>query len=332
MARKYEVAESVGKSWGHVDSYESIEKHHPTWVEDLNKRRYAEIDGSREEYVESPTHQRMVSKDLVLSVEGSALVDVPSPVSGYIRRSPRLDRWGTVEIYNRSSEDAELIARVRHMHPIHVQEGQKIEYGQLLGRQSNKAPPGVKVGLHTHIDFNEWQLNHFREYIRDLDTGVITPEGRIDEYQRRDSVRPHMDSERPADRWLGNTEPQQSLDSPRSYSDPRHPDHALHETIRRHLPAGTSDEMAAHVTLQAKVGCVRDAEHLDIVMVHEGRVFVMSKTPGFRAHVDLSETPPPISETMQRSESLDAQRAQQREQWMAQEQQLTQGRSLSRSL
>jgi len=58
MARKYEVAESVGKSWEHVDSYESIEKHHPTWVEDPNKRRYAEIDGSREEYVKSPTHQK----------------------------------------------------------------------------------------------------------------------------------------------------------------------------------------------------------------------------------------------------------------------------------
>lgn len=90
--------------------------------------------------------------------------------------------------------------------------------------------------------------------------------------------------------------------------------------------------MAAHITLQAKVGRVRDAEHVDVVMVHEGRVFVMSKTPGFRTHVDLSETPPPIGETMQRSESLDVERAQQREQWMAQEQQLSQSRSLSRSL
>lgn len=209
MARKYEVSESVGKSWEQVDSYESIEKHHPTWIEDLKKRKYDDIDGSREEYVESPSRQRMVSKDFVLSVEGSALVDVPSPVSGYVRRTPRLDRWGTVEIYNRLGEDAELIARVRHMEPIHVQNGQKIEYGQLLGRQGSKAPPGVRVGLHTHMDFNEWQLNYFREYIQDLDSGAITPDGRVDEYLERDGVRPQMDNERPADRWLGNAESRQ---------------------------------------------------------------------------------------------------------------------------
>ncbi|HJR74855.1 MAG TPA: peptidoglycan-binding domain-containing protein [Luteimonas sp.] len=139
----------------------------------------------------------------------------------------------------------------------------------------------------------------------------------------------------PSDYRRHPTQPEAAMRTERdslTYSDPRHPDHALHEAIRRHLPVGTSDEMAAHITLQTKIGRVRDAEHLDVVMVHENRIFVMSKTPGFRAHVDLAETPPSINETMQRSDSLDAERAQQREQWMAQEQQLSQGRSLSRSL
>lgn len=63
-------------------------------------------------------------------------------------------------------------------------------------------------------------------------------------------------------------------------------------------------------------------------MVHEDRVFVMGKTPGFRAAVDLAQTPPPIRETAQRSDVLDAERSLQRQHWMAQEQ----SQALSRSI
>lgn len=194
--------------------------------------------------------------------------------------------------------------------------GQKIEYGQLLGRQSNKAPPGVRVGLHTHIDFNEWQINHFCEYFRDLDSGTITPEGRIDEYKKRDGRRLQMDSERPADRWLGNGE---RHNDPSGYDDPRHPDHALYESIRRQLPSGISDEMAAHITLEAKIGGVTQLRKLDEVIVQGGTAFVAGKTPGDMAIVDLCARAPSMQDTLQRSEAFDRQQAVDLAQFMEQQ-------------
>ncbi|TKR29821.1 hypothetical protein FCE95_14610 [Luteimonas gilva] len=117
----------------------------------------------------------------------------------------------------------------------------------------------------------------------------------------------------------------------RSRTDPRHPehrDHAFFELLKRNLPPGTSDEMVAHVLLEAKIGKVQGTNDVERVMVHEDRVFVMGKTPGFRAAVDLAETPPSIQETAQRSEALDAERSLQRQHWMAQEQ----SQALSRSI
>ncbi|HWI25232.1 MAG TPA: XVIPCD domain-containing protein, partial [Lysobacter sp.] len=124
-------------------------------------------------YAISPSGERMVSKDFVLKVDGSATVDIPSPVSGYIRRSASMDRWGTVEIYDGMGPDAHLVARVRHMQPIHVSNGDRVETGQSLGVQGRKAPG--KVGVHTHMDIAESHLGEFKRYVQDLDAGVIVP-------------------------------------------------------------------------------------------------------------------------------------------------------------
>lgn len=173
MDRKYTIIESVGSHIESVHSYQNLEKHHPTWKEDHRRRHYATIDGEREEFAISPSGERMVSKDFVLKVDGSAKVDIPSPVSGYIRRSESLDRWGTVEIYDGAGLDAHLVVRVRHMQPIHVSNGDRVEVGQSLGIQGRKAPG--KVGVHTHIDIAESHLGEFKRYVQDLDAGVIAP-------------------------------------------------------------------------------------------------------------------------------------------------------------
>lgn len=173
MDRKYTIIESVGSHIESVHSYQDLEKHHPTWKEDHHRRHYATIDGEREEYAISPSGERMVSKDFVLKVDGSATVDIPSPVSGYIRRSASMDRWGTVEIYDGMGPDAHLVARVRHMQPIHVSNGDRVETGQSLGVQGRKAPG--KVGVHTHMDIAESHLGEFKRYVQDLDAGVIVP-------------------------------------------------------------------------------------------------------------------------------------------------------------
>jgi len=174
MGDKYKVVESVGHAVQAVHSYEDLEKHHPTWKEDPAKRYYGNIDDHREEFVLSPTGERMVSKDFVLMSAGSAAVSVPSPVEGYVHRSPKLDRWGTVQIYDGPGKDARLIAQVRHMEPIQVSDGEHVRYGQALGQQGRKSPPGTKVGLHTHMDVAESHLEQFKQYVHDLDVGVIT--------------------------------------------------------------------------------------------------------------------------------------------------------------
>ncbi|GAB3358183.1 XVIPCD domain-containing protein [Lysobacter tyrosinilyticus] len=187
MGGKYRVVESVGNTLQNVHSYEDLEKHHPTWREDPTKRHYTSIDGRREEFVPSPSGERLVSKDFVLMSDAGSAVNVPSPVEGYARRSPKLDRWGTVQIYDGPGKDARLIAQVRHMDPIHVSDGEHIQYGQPLGQQGRKSPPGTKVGLHTHMDVAETHLKEFKQYIHDLDAGVITPDGQLHRSQNASS-------------------------------------------------------------------------------------------------------------------------------------------------
>ncbi len=150
MGKHYTIVESVGRHFEHVHDYKDLEKHHPTQPENPRRRHYGDIDGRREEFVYAPSGERMVSKDFVLLENGIAHVVIPSPLTGYARRSERLDRWGTVEIYDGLGNGARLIGRVRHMEPILVANGERVECGQPLGRQSNKSPPAIRIGLHTY--------------------------------------------------------------------------------------------------------------------------------------------------------------------------------------
>ncbi|GAB3380745.1 hypothetical protein [Lysobacter fragariae] len=88
-----------------------------------------------------------------------------------------------------------------------------------------------------------------------------------------------------------------------------HRDYPLFDAIRRQLPAGTPDAQAAHALALVKEAGVRAVNGLDKVTVHDGNAFVMGKTPGFWAKVDLSAPAPPLTESLRQCEQLDQQHA-----------------------
>lgn len=173
---RYRIHESVGTMRQSVHSFEDLEIHHPSKGGHEQGRTYASIDGGREEVLRNRTsaNHLMVSKDFILSdsENKSSRVAVPAPTSGYIGRVD--ERSGLVAIYDRKG--GELIAQVRHMdlRGSGLHEGQHIEYGRPLGKQGGfgRGNPHA-YGTHVHVDFNENYLDRFKQYIRDIDTGVI---------------------------------------------------------------------------------------------------------------------------------------------------------------
>jgi hypothetical protein len=111
-----------------------------------------------------------------------------------------------------------------------------------------------------------------------------------------------------------------------------HRDYALFEAIRRQLPNEYSDDMAAHVMLQAKQGGITRPDQIGGMGVENGRMVVMGKSGVDWAIVELDARVPAMQETLSQSQNFDQQQFQQHEQWLAQEAQLSQGRGMSRSL
>lgn len=173
---RYKIQESVGRTVQPVHTYADLEIHHPSQKGHEKGRAYATIEGEREEILKQRTsaNHLMVSKDFILSdrATGSSRVPVPSPVSGYVARVD--ERNGLIAILDR--EGGELIAQVRHMDLRNstVREGQQVQYGQPLGMQSGFGRGNPRAyGTHVHMDINEAQLDQFKKYIRDLDSGLI---------------------------------------------------------------------------------------------------------------------------------------------------------------
>ncbi|TAA36770.1 peptidoglycan-binding protein [Pseudoxanthomonas winnipegensis] len=70
-----------------------------------------------------------------------------------------------------------------------------------------------------------------------------------------------------------------------------HPDHRLYTAIRAQVPAPYSNELAAHITVQAKQHGIDTPEKVGGVAVQDGKAYVVGTTPGFRATVDLAQPP-----------------------------------------
>ncbi|CAD7728703.1 hypothetical protein LMG31884_42580 [Xanthomonas hydrangeae] len=86
------------------------------------------------------------------------------------------------------------------------------------------------------------------------------------------------------------------------------PNDPLYQAIHSKLPAGTSDAIAMHATVEAKREGIVRADQLQSVTLQQGNVWIVGQTPGFRVKVDLSAPMPPLDESIRQSQALDEQR------------------------
>lgn len=195
-----------------VDTLDGLVTHHPISnrnarlqegvpvdVEDARARSYGVIGGEIQELETRRTNgngagllgpdQVLLIKDFML--EDSRLpagpqsrsVDVPAPVAGIIGTVNV--RQGLVDILD--GDGGEVIARIRHMDPIHVESGDLVEYGQAIGTQNNQATGAI----HVHMEVDTRYYLQYENYVDDLHSGRLS----IDPGRRTAGIeaRPVMD-------------------------------------------------------------------------------------------------------------------------------------------
>ncbi|UXA69442.1 peptidoglycan-binding protein [Xanthomonas prunicola] len=89
-----------------------------------------------------------------------------------------------------------------------------------------------------------------------------------------------------------------------------HRDYALFSAIQAQLPRGTSDEKTAEVLHAVKESGIERADELRNVTIQDDVAFVFGKTPGFHSETSLNTPSPGINETLQKTEAMDQQQAQ----------------------
>lgn len=177
-----------------VTDFDSLATHHPNSnrnavmrdgviVDGQAGRVHAFIGGEIQEIeiarngrdYELEPNQVLLKKDFILEdpnhpyMSGTArAVDVPAPVAGYIGRVS--EREGLVDILDQ--EGGEVIARIRHMHPIGVAEGQTVEYGEALGTQGRQQTGAV----HVHMEIDTRYYQQYENYVSDLVSGRLPVE------------------------------------------------------------------------------------------------------------------------------------------------------------
>lgn len=88
-----------------------------------------------------------------------------------------------------------------------------------------------------------------------------------------------------------------------------HPDHAYFSALRGQLPAEVSDTKVAEVLLAAKTAGIERVEQLDSAVLRNDRIFVVGKTPGFRAIIDATAPAPDMRESVYRTDQHNLTRA-----------------------
>lgn len=165
----YTISESVGSRVLPVHSFEDLHKHHPSSGRQPG-RDYGTVEGSLEE-IRTVQGHTFIKKDFILSSDATGPVEVPAPASGYAHFLN--DAWNTVQIYDKpfgtpgAQREAQVLHMVRNSSGFH--EGAKVDYGQPLGRMGDTGTPG---SIHVHV---EAELGQFKQYIQDIDKGVIRP-------------------------------------------------------------------------------------------------------------------------------------------------------------
>jgi len=192
---RYQIFESARSRVEAVHSYEDLEIHHPSKnstglrtgrVQDFEKRRsHQRVEGDFEEVRPLPDGRILVKKDFILGQDAKGPVRIPAPVDGYVHYL-KGDPTAAVSIYDKpfGREGAKLLAQVLHMDPrtFHLQEGERVRYGQPIGTMSDKGSHG---SIHAHV---EAEPEQFKKYIRDIDSGVITPHSYPGNSQKTQSV------------------------------------------------------------------------------------------------------------------------------------------------
>lgn len=175
-----------------VSDLDSITTHHPgenhlarldgglpVEAENPIRRSYGVVGGEFQEiqvlrtdrYGSLAPDQVLLVKDFILddtNAADSRRVDVPAPVAGVIGRVDA--RNGVVDICD--PLDDRLVARIRHLGPIAVTEGEVVAYGQSLGTQNRIGLP-KDSGKHVHIEMDTRYYQQFDDYIRDLVEGRL---------------------------------------------------------------------------------------------------------------------------------------------------------------
>lgn len=143
---------------------------------------WSTVDGRLEEIRPLAGGNFLVKKDFILrDSEGGHRVDIPSPSAGYVYFNRA---YGTAAIYDAPRPGGQLVANVLHMDPatFRLRDGEHVEYGQGLGVQDGTGRNGTRTyGIHAHVEASPEQ---FRQYIADIESGVIRP----GQYPARDAA------------------------------------------------------------------------------------------------------------------------------------------------
>ncbi len=195
---KITIYESVGNNSQLVTNYRDLENHHPSRQLQERGRVYARVGGESEEIlgnyqgtaVLTPGGNYMVSKDMVLTAPGLAnnQVTIPSPAAGVIGRIDRAD--GVITINDPTTGDT--MFQIRHANiDANLQPGQRVEYGQPLGRQDgyNNGNPNAFPD-HVHFDVNTRYIAQADKWIRDMHSGALTTDTRPAQAQNTVTDRP----------------------------------------------------------------------------------------------------------------------------------------------
>lgn len=199
------------------------------------------------------------------------------------------------------------------------------ERGAISARNKDFRPPEEPLIFRDQA--SQGVLPDLREEIERYTTPKRAPETQVELTPADATYKSKWHGEKPAINGDGASElehhprHQGNVQNPLNAS---HPDHPLFMALKVKLPGGASDDVVAHVMLQAKIGGVARADQLDRVAVQGDHAFVMGKTPGDRAKVDISTASPSMQDTMQRSEAFDQQQVQQLAQFREQQWQINQ--------